>query len=94
MQTRALAVIERREEAGGTDYWVLNRRVLRLTRRRARTVYGRTVTPLFAHRDGSRVRESEAPGMRCWLKLAGVLVCTDSGSALLHWRGWEPSARR
>lgn len=94
MQTRALAVIEHRGEGGGADLWVLGRRVLRLTRRQARLVYGRMVTPLFAHHDGSRVRESEAPGMRRWLKLAGVLVCTDTGTAMLHWRGWESDARR
>jgi len=79
---------------GGVDIYVRGRRVLRLTRRPGRSIYG-LVTVLHAHADGRSVLKAEIAG-NLWARLrtiCGVLICIRRpgplrGSLLVQWRGF------
>lgn len=87
MRPQAFLLIEH----GGrkTDVWLRGRRVLRLTRMRARKITG-FLTVLLAHADGRSVLKAEVEG-KIYKRLAlvcGVLLNTRWGAVMIQWRGF------
>jgi len=82
-----LVRIEHSATGSSADVWVGPLRLARLTRLRAKTIYG-PVTPLLAHRDGRSVLKDEARGLKKLLLLAGLVLCTERGTVMVQWRGF------
>jgi hypothetical protein len=72
------------------DVTIRGRRVLRISPRRGRWIYGR-FTVLHAHKGGRSVLRREArPWTWGWLRtVCGVLVCTPRGSVMVQFRAWS-----